>query len=274
MNGINVACLQVNAGSNLQKNLERIFHHLKSSPKKARLLALPENFSWRGSSKDLSKIASQFTSIIRQFQDYARRRKVFILLGSLIEPSKKKNKYWNTSVLLSPQGKVLARYRKIHLFDIGTKQIKVKESTHILSGKKVVTASLGKIKAGLTICYDLRFPELYRQLAFKGAKIIFVPSNFTYITGKAHWETLLAARAIENQVFIIAPAQAGKNPASGVRSFGTSLIIDPWGKVLARGDRWHEGWIFARLDLGKLKNLRRLFPVLTHRRLGIGSRSN
>ena len=267
MNGINVACLQVNAGSDLRKNLDRIFRHLKSSPKKAHLLALPENFSWRGSAKDLSKIASQFTSILKEFQGYARRRKVYILLGSLIEPSKKRNKYWNTSILLSPQGKVLARYRKIHLFDIRTRQIKVKESSHILSGKKVVAASLGKIKAGLTICYDLRFPELYRQLASKAAKISFVPSNFTYFTFKAHWETLLAARAIENQVFIIAPAQAGKNPASGVRSFGTTLMVDPWGKVLARGDRSHEGWIFARLDLRALKNLRRLFPVLSHRRM-------
>ncbi|MBI3307169.1 MAG: carbon-nitrogen hydrolase family protein [Candidatus Omnitrophica bacterium] len=264
---LRILCLQVNAGSNPQKNLDRVFGRLDRLRGRFDLIALPENFCWRGTSKDLSQISERFSSVLKRFQAYARKRQSAILLGSLIEPSAKKNKFWNTSVLISPQGKIAARYRKIHLFDIGMKQVQVQESAHILSGHSIVTGRVGKIKAGLTICYDLRFPELYRQLSLRGTKIIFVPSNFTYQTGKAHWEILLKARAIENQVFIVAPAQAGKNPASGIRSFGTSLILDPWGNVLARAGRSREESIFASLDMKKLDQLRKTFPVLKHRRL-------
>ena len=266
---LHIACIQNNAGTDPQKNIAVILKKVDFALKrKAKLIALPENFYWRGAAKDMAYLARRVTPVvISQFRTRAKKYRVAFLLGSVLESAPGKNKFYNTSILISGTGKVLARYRKIHLFDVALKNVKVRESRHIVSGAKVVTARIHGIKAGLTICYDLRFPELFRALSKRGAQLIFVPSNFTETTGKAHWEVLLRARAIENLAFIAAPAQSGKNPDSGLKSFGTSLIIDPWGRVLARGSRTGQEVIIADLDFEEQSRLRRALPALKHRRL-------
>lgn len=204
--------------------------------------------------------------MIHDFQRQARQTDCAFLLGSLIEASRRHpRKFYNTSVLISETGKVAGRYRKIHLFESDLPDLRSRESKHIAPGRKVVFGTICGIRTGLTICYDLRFPELFRKLVFKGCRIFFVPSNFTDQTGKKHWEVLLRARAIENLSFVVAPAQVGLNPATGIRSFGTSLILNPWGEVLAQGSRQREGVIAADLDLEFQRQLREKFPSLKHR---------
>jgi deaminated glutathione amidase len=267
MKTLRVACVQLNAGSELEKNFSRIEKLLKEALKKhPHFIALPENFYGRTSSKALNDVADSVTpKALHYFKAFAAEHRVAMLLGSVLEKVRTSRKFYNTSVLISPQGEIIAKYRKIHLFDIGLKNVKVFESRHIARGRKIVVSRIHSVPAGLTICYDLRFPELFRTLTARGAKILLVPSNFTEETGKAHWEVLLRARAIENQAFVIAPAQTGIHPESGVRSYGNSLILDPWGRVLARASRTGEEIIAAELDFGFQARLRRSFPVLKHR---------
>lgn len=265
-----VACLQISAGSDWRRNLDLVRKLVRQALRRgAELIALPETFYYRGSARCLKYLAREVTpSILREFKKLAADHHIAFLLGSMYEQSQRRNKYFNTSVLISERGKIAARYRKIHLFDISLKDKAVfRESRHIAPGSHAASGKIWGIPAGLTICYDLRFPELFRALSRCGSQIIFVPSNFTYATGKVHWEVLLRARAIENQVFIVAPAQTGRNPETGIRSFGTSLVIDPWGTVLARSGRGRQGIIMASLDFHSLDRLRRSFPVLKHRRL-------
>lgn len=262
---LRVACVQVSASDNLQKNIIRLRNLIAQAlEKKPSLIAFPENFLWRGSSKDLARIAAETPVIIRDFCALARDSQTAFLLGSLLEPAPR-GKVYNTSFLISEKGKVAARYRKIHLFQIGLAKVKTDEGRHVTRGSQSVTAKVLGQTAGLSICYDLRFPELFRGLAAKGANLLFVPANFTYTTGLAHWEVLLRARAVENQSFVIAPAQTGISPSSKIRSFGTSLIIDPWGKVIARASKGREEVICADLNLKAQKALRKAFPVLKHR---------
>lgn len=265
MKRLRVACLQMNASEDLDDNLLHATAWIrKAARQKAKFIALPENFLWRGPSRDLNRIASQLPRILRHFQMLAAQTRASILLGSVIEKSSHKEKYFNTSILVSDTGKLIARYRKIHLFKVGLKQVQTDESRHIQAGTKSVVGKIGKISVGLTVCYDLRFPELFRQLTFCGAELIAVPSNFTEYTGKAHWEVLLRARAIENQIFIVAPGQVGVHPSSKIRSFGTSMIIDPWGTVLAKGSQTKEELLIQELDFSHQRLLRRSFPVLSH----------
>lgn len=261
-----IACLQTDAGPDWQKNLQQARLQIRRAlAYKPHLIALPEMFYWRGPSRQLSRIALEVTPlVIEEFRRLARTSQTAFLLGSLLEPAPR-GKFYNTSVLISESGKIEARYRKIHLFDNRLKNVKSRESQHIAPGRKVVTGKIQGIRVGLAVCYDLRFPELFRRLAGKGARIIFLPANFTFETGKAHWEVLLRARAIENQIFIAAPAQTGIHPSTRIRSFGTSLIVDPWGKVLRKGSPVREQVLTAALDLRRQTWLRKIFPVLTHR---------
>lgn len=265
-----MACLQISAGSDWRHNLDLVRKLVREAlRRKAQLIALPETFYYRGSARRLKYLACEVTPpILREFKKLAADHHAAFLLGSMYEQSPRRNKYFNTSILISERGKIVARYRKIHLFDISLKDKAVfRESRHIAPGSHVASGKIWGIPVGLTICYDLRFPELFRALSRRGSRIIFVPSNFTYATGKVHWEVLLRARAIENQVFIVAPAQTGRNPETGIRSFGTSLVIDPWGTVLARGACGRQGVVMASLDFHSLDQLRRSFPVLKHRQL-------
>lgn len=264
-----VACLQINATENVERNLSTIEKHLSAARRlSVELAALPENALWRGPSSQLAEMAAVSSKLVAVFAAWAKKYKTAILLGSLIERNRGDSRFVNVSYLYNREGRIAGRYEKIHLFDIGIKgRLEVRESTHIRPGKRLVCARLGNIKAGLSICYDLRFPELYRGLASMGAQLIFVPANFTFETGKAHWDLLLRARAVENQAFVIAPAQVGRHPGNHILSFGRSLIVDPWGRVLARGDGRSEGVVWADLDLAAQRRIRKEFPVLKHRRL-------
>ncbi|MBN1687838.1 MAG: carbon-nitrogen hydrolase family protein [Candidatus Omnitrophica bacterium] len=258
-----VACLQVNAGDDWRKNFIAVYGLLKKAARqRVHLAALPEAFIYRGAHQQDSMIAREITpKMIQDFGQIARELRLSILLGSVLECSKDKRRFYNTSVLLSETGKILACYRKIHLFRIRLGSMITDESKYIVPGNRVVTVNLQGVKMGLSICYDLRFPELYREFQLRGCKVVFVPANFTYETGKDHWEILLRARAIENQVFVIAPAQVGRNPSTKLRSYGNSLIVDPWGRILARGDDRQEGIIVDELDFSSQMRVRQSLPV-------------
>jgi predicted amidohydrolase len=171
---------------------------------------------------------------------------------------------FNTSALIDPSGELAAVYRKIHMFDVEVGGVTYRESEHEQPGEEIVTASAAGIEVGLSVCYDLRFPELYRILAVRGARLITVPSAFTLATGRDHWEVLVRARAIENQAFLIAPDQVGEAPPH-YSSYGRSMIVDPWGLVLAQAaDR--ECFVAADLDLERQEQIRRSLPSLANRR--------
>jgi predicted amidohydrolase len=170
-------------------------------------------------------------------------------------------------VVLNPDGELVARYRKLHLFDVEVEGTTYQESATMAPGDEVVFASLAGVPAGLTLCYDLRFPELYRRLAAGGARLITVPAAFTMDTGRDHWEVLLRARAIENQVFVLAAAQCGSHPP-GLPCYGNSMIVDPWGTVMARAG-YREGVVVADIDLGHEERIRKSLPALAHRRADI-----
>lgn len=267
MKKLKVAAIQMTSGSNKEKNLKQAEKLINIAAKnKPLLIALPEVFNFRGNLNDAAltaeKIPGKSTKLISRL---AKKYKSWILIGSLMEKIKSK-KPFNTSVLINPQGKIVAKYRKIHLFDIKLKGKEILESKRNLAGISPKLVKVKNIKVGLSICYDLRFPELYRIYSKKGAEIICIPSSFTKPTGEAHWHTLVRARAIENLSYVIAPGQAGTGSA-GIKTFGHSLIVDPWGKILAEGPPSGEAVISAEIDLVHLKKIRKNLPALEHRKL-------
>jgi predicted amidohydrolase len=233
----------------------------------AALVALPEVFLWRGAKRDERRAAEPIPGpASERLAQLARELRIYLLGGSILEEIPGSDKAYNTSLLFDPSGRLLATYRKIHLFDVDLSEgVTARESDTRQPGESVVVAETDVCPMGLSICYDLRFPELYRALAQRGAELVFIPSAFTAYTGQSHWEPLLRARAIENQVFIIAPGQCGKNPKS-FHTYGHSMIIDPWGKVLAElADA--PGLAAAEIDLDYLDRVRLELPALTHRKL-------
>jgi len=233
----------------------------------ARVVVLPEVFIWRGNKKEEKNAAESIPGPTSDFlQSLARNLGIYLLGGSILEAIPESPKAYNTSLLFGPQGNLLASYRKIHLFDVDLENgVTARESDTREFGDTAVVAKTDLCPMGLTVCYDLRFPELYRTLATQGGQLIFVPSAFTAYTGKAHWEPLLRARAIENQVYIIAPDQFGKNPKS-FETHGHSMIVDPWGKVLAELPDG-PGIVMAEVDLDFLAKVRAELPALSHRKL-------
>src|ERR1041384_2817243 len=244
------AAVQMLAGKDKQANLREATRWVRDAAGTgARLVALPEVFIWRGS----KKLERQFAEPIpgrtsKSLSDLARELCSSLLAGSILEEISNSERAYNASLLFDPAGKQIACYRKIHLFDVDLPNgVSLRESQTRAHGHDVVVAQTELGTMGLSVCYDVLFPELYRKLAEQGAQVIFVPSAFTAYTGEAHWETLLRARAIENQVYIIAPDQFGKS-AKSFETHGHSMIIDPWGKVLAeRADG--AGVISAEIDL-------------------------
>lgn len=249
---------------NLRQAKDRI---REAASRGAQVVALPEVFNWRGDKHEeranAESISGPTASLMREL---AREHGLYLLSGSFLEEIADNTKVYNTSLLLDPEGNIAARYRKIHLFDVALERgVCSMESETRQFGEDIVVAETAICPMGLTICYDLRFPELYRALVDKGAEIIFIPSAFTALTGEAHWEPLLRARAIENQVYIIAPNQIGHNPKS-FATYGNSMIVDPWGRIVARSsDR--PGVIFAEIDLDYLAKVRRELPSLSHRKV-------
>jgi predicted amidohydrolase len=231
----------------------------------AELVALPELWSCHGLDEVYRENAEPVPGLTTEFLgNLARELGVYVLGGSILEGDPGAERLSNTSTFFDPSGEMTAVYRKIHLFDVKVSDKEYLESANIAPGNEIVTAKAGVATVGLSVCYDVRFPELYRLLALRGAEILAVPAAFTLQTGKDHWEILLRARAVENQAFVIAPAQWGRK-ADGRWTYGRSMIVDPWGTVLAMcPDR--DGYALAALDLDYLDRFRAEFPALANRR--------
>jgi predicted amidohydrolase len=262
------AAVQMLASDDKAANLKEAKHGVRhAAAQGARVVALPEVFIWRGSKKIERQVAEPIPGpSSAAMAQLARDLGIYLLAGSILEEIPGSEKAYNTSLLFDPAGKVLASYRKIHLFDVELANgVSLRESETRAHGETVAVVKTELCSMGLSVCYDLRFPELYRGLASQGADLIFVPSAFTAYTGEAHWETLLRARAIENQAYIIAPDQFGKS-AKSFETHGHSMIVDPWGKVIAELPDG-PGVITAEIDLDYLANVRAELPALQHRRL-------
>jgi predicted amidohydrolase len=263
-----VAAIQMLASDDKAANLNEAVGWIRKAAREgARVVALPEVFIWRGEPKKERESAEPVPGPTTEtMAGLARELRVYLLAGSIHEAIPDSHKVYNTSLLFDPRGQLIASYRKIHLFDVDLANgVCARESATRAYGDMMVVAPTELCPMGLTICYDLRFPELYRALVKQGAQLIFVPAAFTSYTGQAHWETLLRARAIENQVYVIAPDQFGKSPKS-FESHGHSMIIDPWGKVLATlADG--PGVVIAEIDLDYLMKVRAELPALTHCKL-------
>lgn len=239
----------------------------------AKFVVLPENFAFMGlHEKDILQIAesAQGGEIQKFIAQVAAKQEVELLAGTLplwVDDTRR-DKVHSASLLFNTSGQVVARYHKIHLFDVevADQQGVYHESAMVTAGTELSTAETRVGVVGLSVCYDLRFPELYRQLGAKGSDLLCVPSAFTYVTGEAHWEILLRARAIENLCYVIAANQGGQHQNKR-QTYGHSLIIDPWGKILAEKTSEGPGFICADIDKEALQELRKKFPVLTHRRL-------
>lgn len=261
------AAIQMTASSSKEENLAKAEMFVRLAAERgAAVIVLPEVFAWRGPRmEEPAQLESIPGPTSERLSELAHRHGVYLLAGSFLEKSEETRAY-NSSLLIGPAGDILAHYRKIHLFDVDIPgQVRVKESDTKKPGREVITRRTPLGVFGLSVCYDLRFPELYRQLAQEGAEVLFVPSAFTFPTGAAHWEPLLRARAIENQAYVIAPNQIGKN-THGFADYGNSMIVDPWGKVIARAaDK--ECFITAEIDRDYLEKVRRELPCLAHRRL-------
>ncbi len=271
---LKVAVVQMTSGSDKDKNLDSAIKLINYAIKKeAEFIALPEVFNFRGNLDEAGKAAEEIpgpsTKIISKI---AKENKAWILIGSMMEvqtlheTSNKKSKPYNASVLINPKGEIIAKYRKIHLFDIKLKGKEILESSRNQAGEESCLTEVSGIKTALSVCYDLRFPELFRKYSKNGAKIICVPSSFTKVTGEAHWEVLLRARAIENLCYVIAPNQAGIG-SGGVKTYGHSMIIDPWGKILAEAPDSGEAVITADLAFTYLNKIRENLPCLKHRKM-------
>lgn len=260
------AAVQLNSNGDKDRNLaaaERLVRAAAADG--AEFIALPEKWNLLAGGRELVAGAEPLDGpSLNAAREWARDLGIHLLAGSISERGGEGEKASNTSVLIGPDGDDLAVYRKIHMFDVDAGGVSYRESEFERPGSEPVTAPLGDLTAGLTVCYDLRFPELFRILALRGARLIAVPSAFTSATGRDHWEVLLRARAIENQLFVIAPNQWGEAPPHH-SSFGRSAIVDPWGVLLATAPDG-EGFVAADLDFAAQNRVRESLPSLANRR--------
>jgi len=232
----------------------------------ATLIVLPEKWTALGHDEDLRAAAEPLDGpAVEWARGIARELQIDLVAGSIVERMEGREKLANTSVHVNPQGEVAAVYRKVHMFDVEIEGRSYRESDLEDPGEEVVLSESAQgVPLGMSICYDLRFPELYRILAVRGARVMAVPAAFTLPTTRDHWEVLLRARAIENQAFVVAANQIGPHPG-GHRSGGRSMIVDPWGVVLAQAED-REGHIVADLDLERQLEIRAQLPSLANRR--------
>jgi predicted amidohydrolase len=261
------AAVQLQSTTDTEQNLASAERLVRSAAAGgAELVVLPERLDIRGAADDYLTGAEPLDGRpITWARELARDLGIDLVAGSVAERREGHERVSNTSVHVGPDGEIRAVYRKIHMFDIEVEGTVYRESEHSEPAAEIVLSeTAGGIGLGLTVCYDLRFPELYRILALRGARIITVPANFTRVTGAAHWEVLLRARAIEDQVFVIAPGQ-GSLPGPESDSYGNSMIVDPWGEVLARAPMEGEHVIAADLDLARQDDIREKLPSLAHR---------
>jgi predicted amidohydrolase len=262
---VRAAAVQLNSTEDKERNLataDRLTRAAASDG--ADLVVLPEKFNLLGTPEHYREGAEDLDGpSIRWARETAAELGVDLVAGSIVELREGRDKLSNTSVHVGPDGEVKAVYRKIHMFDVEVGGRVYRESDSEEPGEEIVISDLGGVPLGMTVCYDLRFPELYRILAIKGARVISIPSAFTRVTGEAHWELLIRARAIENQAFVVAADQIGVHPEDK-ESFGGSLIVDAWGEVLVRAPD-EETFIAADLDFERQDEVREKLPSLANR---------
>ncbi len=259
------AVVQLNSTGDVARNLETAERLVRGAAAQgAELVALPEKWNLLAGGEELLAGAESLDGpSLGAARAWARELGLHLLAGSVSERGPE-GKAFNTSVLIGPDGEDLAVYRKIHMFDVEVGGVSYRESEHEEPGEEIVTAVAAGLTVGLSVCYDLRFPELFRILAVRGARLLTVPSAFTLATGRDHWEVLLRARAIENQAFVLAPNQVGEAPPH-FSSYGRSAIVDPWGVVLACAADG-ECVATAELDLDAQDRVRESLPSLANRR--------
>jgi predicted amidohydrolase len=261
-----VAAVQLNSTGDKGRNIEIASRLVAAAAADgAELVGLPEKWNLLAARDELVAGAEPLEGpSLSAARGWARELGVHLLAGSIAERVEDEPRSYNTSALIDPAGEITAVYRKIHMFDVDVEGTRYRESEGERPGEEIVVADAAELELGLTICYDLRFPELYRILAVRGARLLTVPSAFTLPTGRDHWEILLRARAIENQAFVLAPNQVGEAPPH-YRSYGHSMIVDPWGVVLAEAPEG-EGFVSAELDLPRQQRIRAELPSLASRR--------
>lgn len=264
---LRIAAVQMNSGADKERNVETALRLIdRAAAEGARLIALPEVWTYLGSDEGGLEAAEPVPGpVTERLAERARRHDVYIHAGSIQERiAGDPTRTWNTTALIDPRGEIIASYRKIHLFDVVLDGVATyQESATVAPGEEIVTAQVDDFTVGLTICYDIRFPELYRILALSGAELILQPAAFTMTTGKDHWETLIRARAIENTVYLCSPAQVGQH-GDGKWCYGRSMIVNPWGTVLATAPD-EETVIHATIDKATLARIRRQVPSLANR---------
>ena len=263
-----VACLQMQTGNDLGANLESVRHMTREAAVNGAQFVLTPEYALMmdGSGRSMRERAldPDGAPALAELQSLARESGVWLLVGSLTLRTES-DRIANRSYLLGSNGEVVATYDKIHMFDCVLPDGKaIRESSAYRPGTEAVVADTPWGKLGLTVCYDLRFPQLYRALAKAGASYLSIPSSFQRITGKAHWHTLLKARAIENACFVFAPAMCGEHPGNRT-TYGHTLVVDPWGEVLADGGE-APGIVYAQVDPTRVEDVRRMLPCLEHDR--------
>jgi deaminated glutathione amidase len=265
---VRAAAVQLNSKEDKQRNLEKVDRLTRAAAADgADFVLLPEKWTALGEPDDYRRAAEQLDAggpAIDWARSTARELNIDLVAGSISERRDGHDKLGNTSIHFGPDGEIKAVYRKIHMFDVVVGGLEYRESEAEDPGEEIVLSETRDgVPFGMTVCYDLRFPELYRIQAIRGARILLVPAAFTKITGQAHWEILLRARAIENQAFVIAADQVGQHPPDK-ESFGSTMIVDPWGELLARAPD-EETFIAADLDLARQDEVRDQLPSLANR---------
>jgi predicted amidohydrolase len=269
-----VAAVQLSSGSDVKSNVDGAIELIQEAADRgAAYIQLPEYFNYLGPVKRYAQVAEAIpgpTTI--RLGEIAASRHVTIHVGSMLERSGDETKCFNTSVVIGPTGEVVARYRKIHLFDIDVPGAStLRESDDIAPGEHMVVADLAGFRLGLSVCFDLRFAELYRALAVNGATVLAIPSAFNAVTGSAHWEVLVRARAIENHAYVVAAAQVGLT-AEGIATYGHSMIVGPWGDVLVESEKSGPDVLVASIDVDEVLRRRSQIAVLELRRADLYDR--
>jgi predicted amidohydrolase len=267
------AAVQLSSQGDVAENLDRVEARVAEAAERgADVVLLPENFAYFGDEEGKRSIAEDFSPegeagpITSRLAAMARTNKIHLIGGGVPERSHDAARPFNACVVMNPKGEVISLYRKVHLFDVDLPdRTTYRESSATSAGDTAKVVDIEGTSVGLSVCYDVRFPELYRALSARGAEVIVVPAAFTLATGKDHWMVLLRARAIEAQAYVVAAAQWGKHPR-GRQTFGKSCVIDPWGDVVAQASEG-EGICLARLDPAYLAQVRANLPALKHRRL-------
>ena len=268
MSNLKVACIQTNSKSDPNINIREVSSLIRAARSNgAELITTPEVVGMLEPNREKALNKAQpenYHGVLREFRALSRDLAIWLLIGS-ISIKLSNGKLANRSFLINPDGQIIARYTKIHMFDVEVNDGSIyRESATYQPGTSACLARTPWGLVGLTVCYDIRFPALYRDLAKAGAKIIFIPSAFTEVTGEAHWHILQRARAIENGCFIVSAAQTGMHEQNR-KTFGHSIIVDPWGNILADADK-DVGFITADLDLNLADEVRKKIPSLTHDR--------